>query len=479
MVVQAPPTPKPGPNGPNRPSPVSSIDKIASLKRYENRDYALELLHDVAKAVGPLMHHYNFKVGMLCEMYPKNPQLLGLNVNHGQKILIRLRPPYSENSFYPMSDLIGTMLHELTHNVHGPHDAKFYALLEELTTKYEAGAFAGNYVCEENKLGSGYVAPWQEAKTIRQKRLEALSKGKYKAELRKLGGTKVLPAQMREAMLRAVEQRIKDSKWCHLDVDESELVKESDLTENVGTKAQEYQEVIDLTEEEPKEGDKDEHVEVIEVDACEQNPSWEAKLQPALVDDSTFGTGNFTSGLLSSGILPSESGCFGSNDRSLSPVYYRLSSSPGKTFIGDELQYPRRKMVADLNFDHIIQKNLEIRENQGMATEVESTAVQSTVPAESKEFLGIGKVEKSGTDSESNVISTDKKSKEKSSIPEADSHPVQSKSPEPKPKRTHKIKREKPAAQKKKKPKSTTQLTPPRSKEVRAVSFEELLQGQL
>lgn len=488
MVVQAPPTPKPGPNGPNRPSPVSSIAKIASLKRYDNRDYALELLHDVAKAVGPLMHHYDFKVGMLCEMYPKNPQLLGLNVNHGQKILIRLRPPFSENSFYPMSDLIGTMLHELTHNVHGPHDAKFYALLDELRTKYEAGAFSGNYVCEENKLGSGYMAPWQTAKTVRQKRLEALSKGKYKAELRKLGGSNVLggsnalPAQRREAMLRAVEQRIKDAKWCHLDdLDENDLVKESDLTEISETtgKAKEYREVIDLTEEEPKKGDEDEHVEVYDVDACEQSPS---KLQPALVDDSTFGTGNF---ITESENLTSD---FASNDVFLSPVYYRLSSSPGRTFIGDELQYPRRKMVADLNFDHIIQKSLEIGKKSvevGKKSMDASTEVQST--ADSK---GVQDVDDSGKHGDlptgsknTKHTSTSKNSKAETilNVQEVatDSHPVQSNSVEPKPsKRSQKIKREKSAAHKTRKTKLTNKASH-RTKEVRAVSFEELLHGQV
>lgn len=276
MVIQAPPTKKGA--QPNRPSPVASILKIACLKRYDNKDYALDLLHDLARAVGPLMHQYNFKIGMLCEMYPKNPLLLGLNVNKGQKILIRLRPPFAEHTFYPMSDLIGTLLHELTHNVHGPHDAKFYALLEELRTKFESGNFAvKDYVCEENQLGSGYVAPWENSKTVRQKRLEALSRGKFKAEARRLGGSKALPAAMREAMLKAAEQRIKDSKWCPLGeaggVDVSD-VQEVDLTDSAGEtlqteKIKEYKEVIDLTLGEKKEGAKDEEpVEIIEVDAC-------------------------------------------------------------------------------------------------------------------------------------------------------------------------------------------------------------------
>lgn len=47
----------------------------------------------------------------------------GMNVNRGKKILIRLRPANDEGSFYDIEEmLIGTMLHELTHNVHGPHE---------------------------------------------------------------------------------------------------------------------------------------------------------------------------------------------------------------------------------------------------------------------------------------------------------------------------------------------------------------------
>jgi hypothetical protein len=87
--------------------------------------------------------------------------VLGLNYNRGQKILIRLRPAGREDTFYEFEDLIGTMLHEviwstlfivdasidadcgclcmlqLTHNVHGPHDDKFYAFLKKLNEEYD------------------------------------------------------------------------------------------------------------------------------------------------------------------------------------------------------------------------------------------------------------------------------------------------------------------------------------------------------
>jgi len=86
----------------------------------------------------------------------------GINTNAGEKINLRLRPPGSVNTFYEYDQLVLVMLHEvwsvkslfilsvlklqgidganqteqLTHNEHGPHDAKFYKLLAELEEEY-------------------------------------------------------------------------------------------------------------------------------------------------------------------------------------------------------------------------------------------------------------------------------------------------------------------------------------------------------
>ena len=45
---------------------------------------------------------------------------------------MRLRRPRDEASFYDYDFVLGTMLHELAHNIRGPHDAAFYKLLDEL-----------------------------------------------------------------------------------------------------------------------------------------------------------------------------------------------------------------------------------------------------------------------------------------------------------------------------------------------------------
>jgi hypothetical protein len=64
---------------------------------------------------------------------PSDPCILGLNCGGGAIIRIRLRKPNRETEFLPYESLLGTMLHELTHNEHGAHDAQFHKLLDEIT----------------------------------------------------------------------------------------------------------------------------------------------------------------------------------------------------------------------------------------------------------------------------------------------------------------------------------------------------------
>lgn len=57
---------------------------------------------------------------------------MGLNIDGGAEIKIRLRRPEKQWDFFPDEEIIDTMLHELCHNKHGPHNADFYKLLDEL-----------------------------------------------------------------------------------------------------------------------------------------------------------------------------------------------------------------------------------------------------------------------------------------------------------------------------------------------------------
>jgi len=94
-----------------------------------------------------IMKNHRFQVGILTEMSPKeaedrmakrgtpNMDLLGYNQNAGEMIVLKLRTD-SLKGFRPYHDLINTLIHELTHNVWGPHDHNFWKLFGELKAEY-------------------------------------------------------------------------------------------------------------------------------------------------------------------------------------------------------------------------------------------------------------------------------------------------------------------------------------------------------
>ena len=73
----------------------------------------------------------------MVEFFPRDQHLLGLNVNQGEKICLRLRPPQDITSFLPYNEIVGTMLHELTHNFIGPHNKAFYKFFDNLWDQCE------------------------------------------------------------------------------------------------------------------------------------------------------------------------------------------------------------------------------------------------------------------------------------------------------------------------------------------------------
>lgn len=422
-----------------KPSPTANVSKIGSLKRFADQEHANSLLHEVVKLVAPLLHVNNFKVGTLCEMYPRNPNLLGLNVNRGQKILIRLRYHSNDKLFYPMGDIIGTMLHELTHNLYGQHDTKFFKFLDGLKQKFEElqnGTFGTtNYICEEQKLGHGYN-PRGGYTSVRDKRITALSVPKFKAESRRLGSPSSAtgrvgkpnessnPSSMRDLILTAAKRRAEVSKWCptnhvsdikDIEPDNEELdiiVVEDEQNEATNVpkhrpvesseqKVKEYKDVIDLTNEEYG-VTLEERDEIIVIDGCEHEdtnassskhvksmscsiiPNAHDKDDPyntvvTLGESEIFSNENrseASSDIIRQNVpgklLPSFDDEIQPSNTAVetraenkeqihtpsTPIQYYVLPSPGKTFVygRDNGKYPRHKLVADLDFDQILEK---------------------------------------------------------------------------------------------------------------------------
>lgn len=202
-----------------RKSPTSLIKELGSLQKMPDKDKALDILHKVAIQVAPLMRKHNLKVGLLREFHPKDPRLLGLNVNGGQKILLRLRPAHDLRSFLSFDDVVGTMLHEMVHNKIGPHNALFYKLLNEYKLEYlsirRSSAFESTgYLAESERLG-GRISTGRTVNDIRVGRLT--SSKKYKSETRKLGAgsvSKTPKKSLKELIREAAVRRLEDLVSC-------------------------------------------------------------------------------------------------------------------------------------------------------------------------------------------------------------------------------------------------------------------------
>lgn len=96
------------------------------------------------RGIAAVMASHRWNVGTLAELYPEGKVgvdpvcVLGLNVNRGTKILLRLRTD-DLLGFRKYLSIRNCLYHELAHNVHGDHDAKFYQLMRDI--EKEASAF--------------------------------------------------------------------------------------------------------------------------------------------------------------------------------------------------------------------------------------------------------------------------------------------------------------------------------------------------
>jgi hypothetical protein len=124
------------------------IARYQVLQGHGSEERAMEILREVGREVRGVMRGRGWFCPLLVEFNGApgarsgHRQLLGMNMNAGQKIFLRLRQLSSTDvtkpidSFLPLEDVISTMLHELTHNVRGPHDEIFQRTLDELHEEY-------------------------------------------------------------------------------------------------------------------------------------------------------------------------------------------------------------------------------------------------------------------------------------------------------------------------------------------------------
>jgi hypothetical protein len=133
---------------------------------------ALALLHKLARDPGILgvMAKHRWKVPLLAEMPPEGKVgvsescVLGYNVNRGQEIHLRLRTD-DLRGFRRYARVRETLLHELTHNVHGPHDVHFKRLCSQLNVECREFDWASRSRDAANRLGGAEAARSSDEET--------------------------------------------------------------------------------------------------------------------------------------------------------------------------------------------------------------------------------------------------------------------------------------------------------------------------
>ncbi|RDA83131.1 hypothetical protein CP532_2737 [Ophiocordyceps camponoti-leonardi (nom. inval.)] len=97
-----------------------------------------------------VMRKHRFSVSLLTEMEPLShtsashegtSRTLGLNRNKGEVIELRLRTD-AHDGYRDYKTIRKTLCHELAHNVHGPHDASFWALCHQIEREVDNADWA-------------------------------------------------------------------------------------------------------------------------------------------------------------------------------------------------------------------------------------------------------------------------------------------------------------------------------------------------
>ncbi|CAI9782307.1 unnamed protein product [Fraxinus pennsylvanica] len=203
---------------------LNKVWEVEPLKK-EREAEAKEILEKIAKQVQPIMRKRKWRVKILSEFCPPNPSLLGLNIGGGAEVRLRLRRPNNEWDFFPYEQILDTMLHELCHIEHGPHNADFYNLLDEIRKECEELIAKGI-----TGTGQGFDVPGRRLggfsrqpplPVLRQKALAAAeNRAKREALLthgpKRLGGDSSIRAVLSpvQAAAMAAERRLHDDIWC-------------------------------------------------------------------------------------------------------------------------------------------------------------------------------------------------------------------------------------------------------------------------
>ncbi|KAK9269168.1 hypothetical protein L1049_000937 [Liquidambar formosana] len=206
---------------------LNDLHKVWEIKplKKAGEDEARKILERIAKQVQPIMRKHKWRVKLLSEFCPNNRSLLGLNVGGGVQVKLRLRRPNRDWDFFPYDQILDTMLHELCHNAHGPHNANFYKLWDEIRKECEelmAKGISGTghgFDLPGRRLGGFSRQP--SLSSLRQTALAAAEKRARLGSLlpsgpKRLGGDSTIMVALSpiQAAAMAAERRLHDDIWC-------------------------------------------------------------------------------------------------------------------------------------------------------------------------------------------------------------------------------------------------------------------------
>ncbi|KAJ2915944.1 hypothetical protein MD484_g4489, partial [Candolleomyces efflorescens] len=149
---------------PSSSSSPYKFQEIVPLPHLPNPEMAKATLERLAAdpAIRHVMQKHQFSVGVLTELAPhEQPHLLGLNVNAGQAIKLRV---YTDryDGFRNYKEIRRVLCHELAHNVWGDHDNNFKELNSQLNrevAEYERAVTEGAHSLSGQSLSSAVYSP--------------------------------------------------------------------------------------------------------------------------------------------------------------------------------------------------------------------------------------------------------------------------------------------------------------------------------
>jgi len=147
-------------NSSNNAPPAALAFKVCHVPNLPNPDYGKELLERVVREFQPIVQRRNYNVISISELCcccdgldfapgaaKRKRRKMSNNVwgynqtssfrgGKSHTIHLRMRHPADHARFLPYEDVAGTLSHELAHCEHGPHNDKFYKLMEEILEEH-------------------------------------------------------------------------------------------------------------------------------------------------------------------------------------------------------------------------------------------------------------------------------------------------------------------------------------------------------